>query len=146
MSAEYFLDTNVLLYVHDKRVSEKQARTVELMERAPLTGAGVISWQVVQEFCSVILHEQPARLALRNSRRYLEDYLEPLCQVWPDPGLWRSALNLHEQTGYRLYDSLIVAGALTARVPTLYSEDLQDGRRLGSLTIVNPFHDLPAAP
>lgn len=32
-----------------------------------------------------------------------------------------------------------VAAALEAGVPTLYSEDLQHGRRIGPLTIVNPF-------
>ena len=145
MSAEYFLDTNVLLYVHDARAPGKQRRAVELVERALLTGDGVISWQVVQEFCNVILHKQPARLSPEKLRRYLDDYLKPLCSGWPTPGQWRSALDLHAQTTYRFFDCLIVSAALAAGVRTLYSEDLQDGRRFGSLTIVNPFRGLSSS-
>lgn len=142
MRAEYFLDTNVLLYVHDARVAAKQRRAQELVERALLTGTGVISWQVVQEFANVVLHKQPARLSPDRLRQYLECYLEPLCQVWPTPALWRSALELHGRTAYRFFDCLVVAAALAAGARTLYSEDLQDGRRVGGLTITNPFKDL----
>ena len=37
--------------------------------------------------------------------------------------------------------SLIVAAALEAGCTRLYTEDLQDGQRIGPLTIVNPFRD-----
>jgi predicted nucleic acid-binding protein len=37
------------------------------------------------------------------------------------------------------YDALIVAAARDAGCATLYSEDLQHGRRFGDLTVVNPF-------
>ncbi len=41
--------------------------------------------------------------------------------------------------GFPIYDALIVAAALEARCDTLYSEDMQHGRQIGGLTIVNPF-------
>jgi predicted nucleic acid-binding protein len=37
------------------------------------------------------------------------------------------------------YDALIVASAIEAGCDTLYSEDMQDGRTIGALTIRNPF-------
>ena len=48
-------------------------------------------------------------------------------------------MHLHESTQFRWYDSLIVAAALESGAELLYSEDLQDGRRLAGLTIRNPF-------
>jgi predicted nucleic acid-binding protein len=36
-------------------------------------------------------------------------------------------------------DTLIVAAAIESGVPILYSEDLQHGRQIGSLQIINPF-------
>lgn len=42
-------------------------------------------------------------------------------------------------TDYRFYDSLIVAGALAAGAERLYSEDMQNGRKIGDLVIANPF-------
>ena len=44
--------------------------------------------------------------------------------------------------GFAVYDALIVASALAAECDVLYSEDLQDGRRIeGAVTIHNPFRD-----
>ena len=44
----------------------------------------------------------------------------------------------HEH-GIAFYDALIVAAAVEAGCDTLFSEDMQPGRKLGSLIIVNPF-------
>ena len=41
--------------------------------------------------------------------------------------------------GYQIYDSLILAAALEAGCIVLYSEDMQDGQKIDSLTIRNPF-------
>ncbi len=50
-----------------------------------------------------------------------------------------SAISLARDNGFRIYDALIIAAAIEGRCDTLYSEDLQHGRRFGALTIVNPF-------
>ena len=48
-------------------------------------------------------------------------------------------MNDATSTGFSFRDSLIVAAALEARCKVLYSEDLQDGQEIESLTVVNPF-------
>jgi predicted nucleic acid-binding protein len=45
------------------------------------------------------------------------------------------------QTGYQIYDALILAAALEEGCDTLYSEDMQDGQSVGAVTIRNPFAD-----
>lgn len=40
---------------------------------------------------------------------------------------------------FAFYDSLIVAGALSAGCRTLLSEDLKHGQRIEDLQVVNPF-------
>ena len=50
-----------------------------------------------------------------------------------------AAVALAEAHGFSFYDSLIVASALQAGCETLLTEDLQDGRRIDGITIVNPF-------
>ena len=49
------------------------------------------------------------------------------------------ALALSRTHGFSFYDSLIVASALEAGCDTLLTEDLQTGRRIVGLTIVDPF-------
>jgi predicted nucleic acid-binding protein len=101
----------------------------------------VISWQVVQEFCAVALHRFVKPLDEEFLQLFLDRLLAPRCRVYPTPALWRGGLRIRRETQYRFYDSLIVAAALEAGVPVLYSEDLQPGRKLGGLEIRDPFRE-----
>lgn len=139
MSVEYFLDTNVLIYSFDETAKAKREKSQALIEAALRSGDGAISWQVVQEFLNVALHKWVRPMTAADAVEYLAAALEPLCSVYPTTTLWRSALSIQIESGYRLYDSLIVASALRCGAKILYSEDLQPGRRFGRLELRNPF-------
>jgi len=51
----------------------------------------------------------------------------------------RAALALARDHGFAFYDALIVAAALEAGCDVLYTEDMQHGRSIAGLSIVNPF-------
>jgi predicted nucleic acid-binding protein len=136
MSARVFLDTNVLVYAFDREAQAKRELT-----RSILLGAQdwSISWQVVQEFSNVALHRFKKPMASADLEDYLGLVLMPHCHVMPTKDLYLSAIRIQSQTNYRFYDSLIVASALVAGARQLYSEDMQAGRKIGELEIVNPF-------
>jgi len=136
MSADLFLDTNVLVYAFDKTAPAKQAIARSLIQG---DANWSISWQVVQEFCSVALHRFKTPLRGDDLRDYLDLVLLPHCEVMPTSDLYRQALAIQTQTNYRYYDSLVVASALVSGANVLYSEDLQHGREIGGLRIENPF-------
>ena len=138
MPAEFFLDTNVLVYTFDRRAPEKQTRARDLVERALRTGEGTVSFQVVQEFLNVALRKFERPLSNEEALRYLRDVLDPLCSVFPSISLYETALSLHRRWRFSFYDALIVAAALESNCKVLYSEDLQDGQEIESLTVVNP--------
>jgi len=139
MPAEFFLDTNVLVYTFDASAPAKRTRARQLVRRALETGDGVISWQVAQEFLNVALHRFERPLSLRGAVEYHDLVLAPLCRVFPSPDLLRDAMAIHGETGFHFYDSLIVAGAAASGARTLYTEDLQAGRELRGLRIESPF-------
>jgi len=139
MNADYFLDSNILLYSFDSTDPRKQRIAKMLVDEAVHEGRGVISSQVCQEFCNVMLHKLAVLIPSRDLEAYLESTVYPLIRVLPSPRLFAEALAIHQQTQYRFYDSLIVAAALESGAPTLYSEDLQHDRLIGNLRIVNPF-------
>ena len=139
MSDSYFLDTNILVYSHDPSDERKRAIAEELIARALRDGRGMISFQVVQEFCSAALRKFATRFTSVELREYFEVVLAPLCHVHSHPELYRTCLNIIEQTGYSLYDALILAAAATADCGTLYTEDLQHGQTVAGVKIVNPF-------
>lgn len=136
MPAKVFLDTNVLVYAFDQTAPAKRDKA-----RAIIRGEvdWVVSWQVVQEFCAVALHRFATPMPAADLRDYLDVVLLRRCRVMPTPELYRQALGVQAQTGYRFYDSLVVTAALVSGAERLWSEDLQHGREIGELRIENPF-------
>jgi len=65
--------------------------------------------------------------------------LRPLLAVHSSPALYLEALRVVEKHALSWYDSLIVTAALNAECEILYSEDLQHRRKIGGMTIENPF-------
>ncbi len=135
MPAEVFLDTNVLVYSFDAGSPAKQRKAKEL-----LAGAGwFVSWQVIQEFSSVALHRFKVPLKPGDLSDYLSLKLWPRCRILPSEVLLTKAIAIHARFGFRYYDSLVVASALAGGAKTLFSEDLQHGQSIDSLTIQDPF-------
>ena len=50
-----------------------------------------------------------------------------------------AAIDLHRLHELSIWDALIVRAALMSGCRTLYTEDLQDGRRFEAVQVVNPF-------
>jgi predicted nucleic acid-binding protein len=142
MSARYFLDTNIFVYVFQQGAHPKSKRAEELVRDAVISSRGVISYQVAQEFVQVALRfTQP--LSIQDIEAYLGSVLHPLTAVHSSTLLLVEALALHKRYRFAWYDALIVAAAMAADCEVLYSEDLQHGLRIGKLEIRNPFVSLP---
>ena len=137
MSAEDFLDTNILVYMLDGADDFKRRRAEELVQRSLARGTGCISYQVVQETLNVAIRK--LGFAEEDSRTLLADILAPLWTVHPSTGLYERGLEVRARYRFSFYDSIIVAGAIESGCTRLYSEDLQHGQRIESLTIQNPF-------
>lgn len=61
------------------------------------------------------------------------------CAIATEPQLIVSASRLEEEHSLSFWDALIVQAAIQVGAERLVSEDLQDRRRFGELTIENPF-------
>jgi len=136
MHARCFLHTNILVYAFEPSSPTKQMRARELIAT---DRSWAVSWQVVQEFVHVARHPFRKPLETEYLAELIDLLLAPRCAVFPCATIWRSALAIQTETQYSFYDSLILASAIESGAPTLYSEDLQHGRRIGPLEIINPF-------
>jgi predicted nucleic acid-binding protein len=141
MSVKVFLDTSIFVYELEVSEAKKSARAAELIRNAIKTGQGVISYQVVQEFFNVALTRFVKPLAPAEAEHYLRTTFVPLLAVPSSPRLVSEGLRIKYTHRLSWYDSLIVAAALQANCKTLYSEDLQSGRKLEGMTVENPFAD-----
>ena len=137
MSADEFLDTNVLVYSVDLESPEKRQRALELINRGLTEHTACISFQVVQETLNVLIRR--TETPVDRIRQLMDSIPVPLWQVYPSASLYQDAISIQGRYGFSFYDSLIVAAALEAGCTRLYSEGLQHGQQVQRLTIVNPF-------
>ena len=126
-----FLDTNILVY------AQQDGRKAEIAQDL-IDGGGTISAQVLNELTNVLSKKlgknwHDIGLVLND----IEKAVEPASPLTAETT--RAALVLCRDHGLAFYDALIVASAIEARCDTLFTEDLQNGRRFGDLVIVNPF-------
>lgn len=139
MSDRFFLDTNIFVYSFDRTAPAKQDRAMGLIRKAAASRAGVVSYQVVQEFFNVALRRFTPPMQSHEAQAYLRAVFLPLLGVHSSQSLYLEALQLHADHRLSWYDSLIIASAAQAKCSLLLTEDLQHGRRFGDLKIENPF-------
>ena len=78
-------------------------------------------------------------LDVSGARAYLDHVLTPLLSVSASTHLYHRGLSIQDRYHYSFYDSLIIAAALEAGCTRLLTEDLQEGQKIETLTIENPF-------
>ena len=137
MAARRFVDTNILLYSVSRHPGEaaKRNRAVALLAADDLA----LSAQVLQEF-----YVQATRASRADALPH--DIAAGLVRAWArfpvqeiSLGIVTAALEIHAKRGFSYWDSAIVAAAQALECRELLSEDMDDGRRIGNLRIVNPF-------
>ena len=128
-----FFDTNILIYAQQNGAKADRARAL-------LAAGGKLSVQVLNEFTAVSRRKQQ-----RDWPEITEAISDVLTLVEPPLALTleghATARVLAENYVLSFYDALIVASAIEAGCEILYSEDLQHGRVIGALAIVNPFRE-----
>jgi predicted nucleic acid-binding protein len=132
-----FVDTNLLIYSLDPANPGKRASAVNLIAASFAAGTMVTSPQCLNECYRVLTRK--ALLIRRDEARAFVVTLLPTCRAPLDGDTIALAWDVESRTGYDWWDSLLLAAALLARCRYFLSEDLQDGRVIDGLTILNPF-------
>ena len=138
MSDRYFIDTNILMYAHDTAAGEKHQRAKALVEDLWETRAGAVSTQVLQEL-AVNLHRKAKNpLDAKATRDVVSDYLAWQVVVNSGESILE-ALDLETRYQVSFWDALAIQAAHAAGAEILYSEDLSDGQRYGTVRVENPL-------
>lgn len=138
MNDRQFVDTNILVYAYDRSAAEKHQRARALLEQLWNSGEGVLSTQVLQEFCVNIRNRVRAPLPVAEVREILEEY-----QAWEVQFIWPSTIlrALDKEAKFRIsfWDALILQSAEDAGASVLYTEDLNNGQLYGPVRVLNPL-------
>lgn len=131
------VDTNVWIYLHDKRDAMKHERAKRLIEEVrPLA----LPWQVGCEFIAACRKLEPFGFSRDEAWGAFADMLAAASKILlPVPDLWIETKNLQNRYRLSFWDALLVAACIRDGVTTLFTEDLGGSPTIDGLAIVNPF-------
>ena len=138
MADKYFVDTNILIYAHDRTTGVKHDRARELIEKLWASGEGVLSTQVLQELCVNLRRKVARPLAADEIRRLIYDYMSWEIVV-NAPEAVIQALEIEARYKTSFWDALILQAAEQSGAAILYSEDLAAKQSYGTVRVVNPL-------
>lgn len=133
-----FIDTNILVYADSPDAPTKQRQALKLLRQLGEARSGVISTQVLNEYCNVALSKlRLPHNTLRARLTFWQKQFE-VCLVTPE--IVTQAVDLHQLRSIGYYDALIVASAQVANCTVLYSEDMNAGEMVGGVRVATPFN------
>jgi len=127
-----FIDSNIILYLLD---ADQQKRSIAgtVLSEKPLVSA-----QVLTEVANVC--KRRFKYSKDQVLNLWSDLLSDCVLVQTDSATFTLAIALSKKYDFQVYDSLIVAAALTSECDILYSEDMQHKMIVeNKLTVINPF-------
>jgi predicted nucleic acid-binding protein len=138
MTDRVFVDTNVLIYAHDRDAGGKHDQAVHELDVLWESRNGVVSLQVLQEFYVNVTRKIPHPLDPEVAAQVVEDFAP-----WEGPALRAADVVAASRiaTAHRLsfWDALIVRAAMRCHATRILSEDLNAGPVIEGIEIVNPF-------
>ena len=136
MTAQYFIDSNVLLYAGSQHPDDQAKRKVAL-DLLRMPGLG-FSAQVMQEYFAVAYTRERLGISLEVALENL-DWLARRTTLPITPNLVLRATRAAKRYKISYWDAAIISAAEELGCHTLYSEDLNSGQDYGGIRVVNPF-------
>jgi len=133
-----FVDTNVLVYALAADDARRSPRAQALLRELMSAEVFRTSTQVLQELLVTLTRKIKTPLSPPQALHYLDQIA-----AWPitvlDYHTMRDAIELSVTATLSFWDALVVVAAARSGAKRLYTEDLQDGRTILGVEIVNPF-------
>lgn len=133
-----FLDTNILVYLFDFDEPEKKTIAQGIFSEYPEIR---LSTQVLQEFYITVTRKLGRPMPPEQALTVVEQF-----QTYPVAVITNQVVTKDIRrsidSNLSFWDALIVETALAEKADLLVTEDLQDGWRIGSMRVWNPFRAL----
>ena len=136
VKGRFSLDTNILVYAVDRDAGERHEQGRALVERAARCDC-VLTVQALAEF----FHATTRKNLLSPSRAggFVRDWLGVFQVASAGTTALVDAMEVVEKHRLSFRDAMLWATARQSGCSAILSEDMQDGRRLIDVEIINPF-------
>ena len=139
MTGKVLIDTNILVYAYDLSESEKQQKSLSVLDRLVTLDSAVISSQVLSEFFIIVTRKIPEPLTLEDA----ETRVSHFCQIWAvlqvNEMIILEAIRGVKAHIFSYWDALIWATARLNQVGTILSEDFSHDSYVEGVRFVNPL-------
>ncbi len=132
----FALDSNVLVYAVDKGAQAKHAMAGNIVNAASGADAALAE-QSIMEFINVATKK--VRLPPSDVLPFVREFQRNFELLLPSRTVFDDTLALLSRHQLSVFDARILAVCGAHGCDYLLSEDLQDGARYGSVTVLNPF-------
>jgi predicted nucleic acid-binding protein len=132
----FSVDTNILVYAAVRQSGPKHLQAIELMRRAAGRDC-VVTLQALGEAFRILLVKYKVPSAGAAAR--VDEWRSAMPVVAADETCLIDAMDAVSGHGWSFWDAMMWATAKRAGCRLLLSEDGDDGRTLGGVTLVNPF-------
>jgi predicted nucleic acid-binding protein len=136
------IDTNILVYLYDRRDLLRQGAAVRLIGILARTGIGRLSVQCLSEFYSAVTRQKRHTTPVLSVHDAINE-TQKLARSFPVYPLTvpvvSEALRGVQQHHLQFWDAQIWASARLNQIPTIFSEDVPSGEILEGVRYVNPL-------
>ena len=139
MTAKIFVDTNILVYAYDRSEPAKQQQAALILDKLAVSGAGVVSSQVMSEFFVTVTRKISAPLTPDSAYQRLENYQQSWSILDLTPAIVLEAVRGVRDYQFSFWDAQIWAAARLNQVATIFSEDFNVGSVIEGVRFVNPL-------
>lgn len=133
-----FVDTNILVYAHDRSAGEKHEVARELISHLWETRQGCLSIQILQEFYVTVTRKVAQPVKPEEAAEIIRDlsYWRVFTPTAEDV-LGAIDLQRHYQTSF--WEAMVIHSAICLGCKTIWSEDLSDGQVYNDVRVKNPL-------
>ena len=142
VKGRFSLDTNILVYAVDLDAGDRHEWSRTLVGRAARCDC-VLTAQALAEFFHATTRKN--LLPLSRAGVIVRAWLEVFPVTSAGTSALVDAMDAVEEHRLSFWDAMLWATARQSGCSAILSEDMQDGRRLGGVEIINPFRAESAA-
>lgn len=139
MTARFFVDTNVLVYVYSLTETDKARRAIEVLQRLVADRLGAISTQVLAEFFNTVTRRIAVPLSVEEAYERLEYYLQKWEVINISGTIVLEAARGVREYQFNFWDAQIWAAAKLSQIPIVLTEDFNIGAIIEGVRFANPF-------
>ncbi|AUB81874.1 PIN domain-containing protein [Candidatus Thiodictyon syntrophicum] len=132
----FSVDTNILIYSIDKDAGTRHQQSRIILD-ALADADCVLTLQALPEFFNAVTRKD--KMSRVEAADTVRDWMELFPVAAADGRTLADAMRLRIDHDFAFWDAMLVQAARAAGVTRLLTEDMQDGRVIGTMRLENPF-------